>query len=138
MRKTAEGWSSAILDEAPAGLARLGTDGARVVAARDDGSLGLLAAGRRTDIYREEAKLRGAVLADLDPSAAGLEAATGGYRNKLVVLYEEKGGWRAETVFVDTDAIHHVAAGELLDEGPGAELVACGHSRRVVVVRRAR
>jgi hypothetical protein len=135
--RTSEGWKQAVLDRAPAGLARLGTDGARVVVARDDGALGLLVDGKRTDIYKEEAKLRGAVLADLDPLAPGIEAATGGYKGRLVVLHAQGDAWRPEIVFEDTGAFHHLAAGELV-RGEGVRLVACGYSRRVVVVGRAR
>jgi hypothetical protein len=126
-----------MLDEASAGLARLGTDGERIVAARDDGAFCMVAGGACTVLYKEGKRLRGAVLADLDPSVPGLEAATAGYSGRVTVLFPDGATWREETVFEDTDAIHHLAAGELLVEG-GVELVCCGFSRRLVVLRRGR
>jgi hypothetical protein len=132
LHKGPDGWSSAVLDRAPAGQARVGTDGERVLAARDDGALGLVAGGARTDIHKAPKKLRGAVLADLDPTAEGLEAATAGYDAKVVVLYPGEGGWRAVTAFEDAGALHHLSFGELPG---GPALVTCGFSRRVTVLR---
>jgi hypothetical protein len=127
-------WRMDVLDRAGAGQSRIGTDGRRILAARDDGSLGLWADGERTDIYREGMKLRGAVLADVDPDAPGVEAATAGYEKKMTVLYPEGDAWRPVTVFTDEGRFHHLAAGELLERGRGLELVGCGYSKRVVVV----
>ena len=136
VRKTGGSWRSEILDRAKAGQSRVGTDGRRLLVARDDGSLGLISETGRTDIHKEGQKLRGAVLADLDPAAPGLEAATAGYEGTITVLYPQGDSWRAETVFRDTGRFHHLVAGELLDAGEGPELAGCGYSRRLTVVGR--
>jgi hypothetical protein len=138
VKKTPDGWKSETLHEAAAGLARLGTDGERIAIAADDGSFGILAGGSFARLHKEDKKLRGAVVADLDPSVPGPEAATAGYAGRVVVLFAGADGWRQETVFQDTDSLHHLAAGELIQEVKGAELVCCGFSRRLVVLRRSR
>jgi len=137
VRRRANGsWQSEILDQAKAGQSRIGTDGRRLLAARDDGSLGLIGEAGRRDIHKEGQKLRGAVLADLDPAAPGLEAATAGYEGTITVLYPKGDAWRAEIVFRDTGRFHHLVAGELLAAGKGPELAGCGYSRRLTVVAR--
>lgn len=131
-----EGWESRVLDQAPAGQARLGTDGSRLVVARDDGVLAVLADGQRQEIYREPKKLRGAVLADLDPSCPGLEAATAGYDKRVTLLCLEDGEWRPRTLHRDSESLHHLAAGQLTgDERP--ELVTCGFAGRLILLELA-
>ncbi len=136
VRKTGGRWSSEVLDRADAGQSRIGTDGTRLLVARDDGALGLIDRRVRTDIHKEGHKLRGAVLADLDPASPGIEAATAGYEGRITVLYPEGDAWRAETAFRDTGRFHHLVAGELLAAGQGPELAGCGYSRRLTVVAR--
>jgi hypothetical protein len=132
LKKGPAGWTSAVLDRAPAGQARVGTDGERLLAARDDGALGLVAGGARTDIHKAPKKLRGAVLADLDRASPGVEAATVGYDAKATVLYPDGKRWRAVTAFEDAGPLHHLAFGDLPG---GAALVTCGHSGRLTVLR---
>jgi hypothetical protein len=134
--KSETGWRTRILDRAPAGQARIGTDGRRILAARDDGALGLVDGDLRTDIHREKAKLRGAVLADLDPDAIGIEAATCGYMGDVTLLHLKDGRWSATRVFHDDAPLHHLAAGELIAESKGLELVVASHSKRLTVIRR--
>lgn len=122
------------LDLAPAGAARLGAADGTLVVAYDDGTLGLLVDGEREVIHREADKLRGAVLADLDPAVPGLEAATGGYSNTITVLVRHDGAWRPRVVHRDPARIHHVVAGDVTARGDGLELVACGYSGKVVVI----
>jgi len=136
VRKTGGSWASEVLDQAKAGQSRIGTDGQRLLAARDDGALGLIGRAGRKDIHKEGQKLRGAVLADLDPAAPGIEAATAGYEGTITVLYPKGNAWQAETVFRDNGRFHHLAAGELLAAGTGLELAGCGYSRRLTVVAR--
>jgi hypothetical protein len=136
VRKTGTSWRREVLDQAEAGQSRIGTDGRRLLVARDDGALGLIGEEGRTDIHQEGQKLRGAVLADLDPAAPGVEAATAGYEGTITVLYPSGGKWRAETVFRDKGRFHHLVAGELLAAGKGPELAGCGYSRRLTVVAR--
>jgi hypothetical protein len=128
-----EKWTSRVLDRAGAGQARLGSDGKRILAARDDGVLALVSAAGREEIHRESKKLRGAALADLVPDWEGLEAATAGYAGAVTVLRRGEKGWTAVRLLQDDAAWHHVAVGELREESPGLELVACGHGRRLVL-----
>jgi len=128
-----EGFVTRAFDRREAGRARLGTGDGRLIACDDDGTLSIVAEGGRTEIHRERTKLRGAVLADLDPASPGLEAATAGYSGWVTVLYPEGDGWKARPIFRDTDRLHHLAAGDL-DGSPGDELVTCGFSGRLVVI----
>jgi len=136
-----DAWGLRALSLSEAGQSRLGVapDG-RIVSAGDDGVLRLIDGKNLFDIHREDQKLRGAVLADLDPSSPGLEAATAGYLMKITVLYPPKSGsgndWRPEVVFTDTGKFHHLAAGDLIPESPGMELAACGYSKNLVIVNR--
>jgi hypothetical protein len=133
-RAEGSGWTTRVLQLADAGQARLGASGDALLTARDDGELVLFRGENEpATIHRERSKLRGAVLADLDPEHPGLEAATGGYANRLTVLYQEDGIWYGETVFTDTDRFHHLAWGELYEASPGPEVVACGYSGRLIL-----
>ncbi|MFH0944949.1 MAG: hypothetical protein V2A76_07100 [Planctomycetota bacterium] len=127
-------WTSTTLDKAEAGQSRVGTDDSRLIVARDDGVLSLLQDGKRTEIHKEELKLRGAVLADVTPSSKGAEAATAGYGKSVTVLWQERGEWHEQTVFTDTGKLHHLAAGQFEGMGPSACLVTCGFSGLVTVI----
>lgn len=129
-------WTCRVLDKASSGQARIGASGATLVVAGDDGVLALLDARGRRAVYREPERLRGAVLADLDPSATGLEAATAGYSGRITVLYRDGDGWRPETVGNDPDRLHDLAFGVLPGTGPSPALVACGYSGQLHVVYR--
>lgn len=133
-------WKSRTLDEAKAGYARLGGNDELLVAARDDGRLVTITpAGEVVELYAEDQKLRGAVLAELDPGAPGLEAATVGYGLKMTVLYPLPGEdgavneWLPRLVHTDVERFHHLTVGELDPESPGLEIVGCGYSGRVIV-----
>lgn len=108
------------------GLARVASDGQRIVAACDDGGFLLFTGTLRLELHREGQKLRGAVWAELDPAGAGIECATAGYEGRVRVFRTEETGWDGETVVEGLPAIHHVAAGDMFPDRPGAELaVAC-------------
>jgi len=131
-------WKSHVLDKAARGYARLGGAGNQLIAARDDGQLLLVTPdGEVTAIYGNDQKLRGAVLAELDPDSPGLEAATAGYDLKMSVIYPVEGEagteWIPRVVHTDVDRFHHLAVGELDPESPGLEIVGCGYSGRVIV-----
>lgn len=133
--------ADAHLVELGAAQARLGVGGDLLLVACDDGRLQLLTPDGPFCIYEEDAKLRGAVLADLDPLVEGDEAATAGYRKTMTILYrgdDWRKPWTPVTLWRDTDRFHHLAAGELWDGGLGLELVAVGYSGRVVVAARTR
>lgn len=135
-------WRTNVLDQAAAGQSRLGFADGRLIAAGDDGALALFDLGEGTSperhrIHAETDKLRGAVLADLDPATPGLEAATAGYGEVLTVLRlvsTDPDRWIATPIFKDQGRFHHLAAGELDPARPGAELVSCGYSGRLVLI----
>jgi hypothetical protein len=136
VRPTEEGFVAELLDEAPAGCARLASDGDKLLVARDDGVLALLDENGSQEIYREQDKLRGAVLANLDSVSPAIEAATAGYSRMITVLSQDATGWHPTQVFEGTDRFHHLASGRVETLGPEICLVACGYSGRVIVIRR--
>ncbi len=121
-----------VLDKRASGRARLASDGARILTSDDDGALVLVSPTGREELYREALKLRGAVLADLDVSTPGLEAATTGYSGRVTILRERAGRFEPALLFADRAGFHHAVAGEL-DGRPGLELVVCGMAGRVLV-----
>jgi len=135
VERTSDGWKTVTLDQRPSGRARLGTDGKRVVVADDDGVLSIVGPDGREEIFHASKKLRGAVLADLEPARPGLEAATAGYSFEVTLLHREGEKWRDVDLFEDSARFHHLAAGDV-DGRPGLELVACGYSGRLVVLTR--
>jgi hypothetical protein len=128
------------------GRARLASDGARIVCADDDGGLYLIRPGaplgpeRAEFLHDEDQKLRGAVLADLEPGRQGLEAASAGYRGDVVLLLEPRDrdaeSWEPHVILEGVDRLHHLFAADV-DGEPGIELVACGFAGRVFVLHRA-
>jgi len=131
------GWKKRLLAQGSVGQARLGGDGHQLVVAQDDGKLMHYDEdGKASLIYHEDKKLRGAVLAELDPSWEGLEAASVGYEMKMVVHYQEHGKWFSEVVHRDDDRFHHLAVGELDASSPGLEIIGCGYSGRLIIAGR--
>jgi hypothetical protein len=105
-------WKATLL-AAGAAQARVGTDGERLLYACDDGGLRLVDGDAVRVIHREAQKLRGAVLADLDPSQEGIEAATTGYGKALTILYPPAAPdapWTPVVPWKDEQALHHLAA----------------------------
>lgn len=141
VRPAAEGSSDFAVDtlaEHGAGLARLGSDGERVLVATDDGLLQLVEAdGTTRTLHDETQKLRGAVLANLDPISPGLEAASVGYAGDLVVLRRDAAGaWTAERVTHDGDRLHHLAVGQPSKRTSSLALATAGYAGRVLVAWR--
>jgi len=136
IERDGEGWKTEVLDRAPAGQSRLGTDGKHILSARDDGVLALILPDGQREIHREDRKLRGAVLADLDPETPGCEAATCGYSGRLTVRrYGKEGQWK-EVLHEERSPLHHLAGGELPACGEGVELACASHSGRLIVAWR--
>ena len=132
-------WSNESVPLGYGGLARVDASGEQILVACDDGGLQLVEFEGHRTIHKESQKLRGAALADLDPSVPGIEAATAGYGKTVTLLYPPKAGettWTPLTLWRDTEKLHHLAAGELLADGQGLELVAVGYSGRVIVAAR--
>lgn len=137
IRKAEGRWTKSVLEKGPVGQARLGGSGEQLAVARDDGQLMHYdAEGRAQPIYRESLKLRGAVLAELDPTWEGLEAASVGYEMKMVIHYQEASRWFSAVVHNDDDRFHHLAVGELDATSPGLEIVGCGYSGRLIIAGR--
>lgn len=124
------------------GRARLATfdrDGVSpLLIAQDDGALVFAPGdedvpGSGDVIHRDDRKLRGAVLADLEPGPA-VEAATCGYSGRITLLRAggDGAGWAAEVLHQDDDRLHNLAMGR--PAGLGQSLVACGFSGRLLVV----
>jgi len=143
LERAKDGFSLATLDRRTRGRSRLGTDGSRIIVSDDDGTLSIITpteeanVWKREEIHREFDLLRGAVLADLDPDTPGLEAATAGYERKITLLRRFGGSWWSRMLYCDRDRLHHLAAGNV-DGCPGLDLVACGYSGRLLVLRRSR
>lgn len=140
LEKVDGAWSLRTLATAPAGLARLGGDSEVLVVARDDGVLWEVGPdGSHRELYREGEKLRGAALADLDPDRPGREFASAGYEGRIVVHAHDAAGELLSAVVWSEDArFHHLTVGEADPFGLGSELVACGYSGNVVLVRRTK
>lgn len=137
------GWTKGAIGAGGVSMARIDTDGSRLLAAADDGRLYLFtlsAVGveviRRTTVHEEGMKLRGAALGDFDPTHPGLEAASAGYEGKVVVLVESGEAWEPTVVYEDEKSLHHLAHGDVLPDVPGEELLTCGHSGKLVLIRR--
>lgn len=132
----AEGrWFASTMDSTEAGRARLASDGERLLVAGDDGALVLLGSAGRRELHRSSDKLRGAALANLVPTASGLEAATVGYDGRLVVLTGLDGELVEQVLLEDGERLHHLASGTIAARGPGVFLVTVGYSGRVFVAR---
>jgi hypothetical protein len=121
-----------VIDRRASGRARVGGTRDQLVVCDDDGQLSLLTPDGLRALHAETQKLRGAVLADLDPASPGLEAATTGYSGRVTLVRDPLGTPRATLLFTDRAGFHHAAAGEL-DGAPGLELVVCGMAGRVLV-----
>jgi len=125
-------------DKRDVGRARVAAADRDVLAADDDGTLTLLTAGESGVVLHQGTdKLRGAVLADLDPSAPGLEAATAGYDGTIRVFTRTGATWRDQVVARDTDRFHHLTSGTL-PGWAGIVLVGVNYSGKVTVAGRAR
>ncbi|HVS17065.1 MAG TPA: hypothetical protein VMT18_00595 [Planctomycetota bacterium] len=127
-------WTSEVIDQRDAPRARIGAAGDTLVVCDDDGTLSILDGGTRREVFRSSMKLRGAVLAELDPSSPGLEAATVGYSCELSIVYDlESDRPRAVTPFIDAAGLHHLVAANL-DDDPELELVSSGLSGLLVML----
>ena len=92
-------------------------------------------------------RLRGAVLADLDPNRPGIEGATTGYDGFVRLVCGQNGSWvsssagpsleggfHCPSIGHDDGRMHHLAAGEVGQSGMC--LVACGYSGRLILFSR--
>lgn len=134
VRQAGGAWRSEVIDKRDAPRARIGAAGERLVVCDDDGTLSILDGANRKEVFKSAMKLRGAVLADLDPRRPGLEAATVGYSRELSVVWSlDASAPGVTTPFIDSAGLHHLAAANL-DDDPELELVTCGHSGLLVLL----
>jgi hypothetical protein len=148
------GYRSRQLLRTEAGLARLASGPEGLLMSSNDGrfyhvTLDSTGQAQKRELYREPGgqKGRGAAWADLGlPSGPyqngsrgnGRSAVTAGYSGQIVAL-RALGRSRLETRLLHTDdaPLHHLAAGDILPEIPGDEIVAVGFSGRVLLLSRA-
>ncbi|MEL6905864.1 MAG: hypothetical protein AAFP22_10690, partial [Planctomycetota bacterium] len=112
-------------------IARLGRDG--FVVCDNGGALRRVDGGtsrERTLLVQRDDRMRGAVVADLDPRTPGDEVATAGYDGAITVVRPDGSG--ARDVARDTNKLHHLAVGSF--DGIGVALVAAGYAGDVLVV----
>jgi hypothetical protein len=130
------GWQQDLLASTGAVLARVAATDDEVVFAANDGVLRAWRDGQTRVLAESSDRLRGAVIADLDPLREGDEYATAGYDGQVLVIAEDvvdgQRGMTVTTAGRDGDRFHHLAVGEL--PGLGTCLVACGYSGRVIVI----
>ncbi|MEM9380850.1 MAG: hypothetical protein AAGB93_12930 [Planctomycetota bacterium] len=140
-------WALAHRDDLGATLARIAwfPEHGGVAVCANDGTYRFLRRDAETGalgtnmLDRSDNRLRGAVVADLDPSHEGRETATAGYDGRIRLIWIDAGedgrlSTTKATLARDTAKIHHLAAGDF--DGMGPCLVSCGYSGDVLVVRR--
>lgn len=128
-------WHLRSLAKRDGGAARLGSDDEHLLVARDDGTVELVGANVGRIVHRESERMRGAVLANVDPGARGLEYVSAGYEGRVVVSSDDGDGRRSTTVvYDDGQKLHHLVAGPIWSVAGGNLLVTCGFSGRLVVM----
>jgi outer membrane protein assembly factor BamB len=134
VRREGGAWTSEVIDKRDSPRARVGATGDSIAVCDDDGTLSILEGGRRKELFKSPMKLRGAVLAELDRTRPGLEAATVGYSCELTVVSAlASDAPSSVTPFADSAGLHHLVAANL-DDDPELELVTCGHSGLLVLL----
>ncbi len=80
--------------------------------------------------------MRGCVWGRFDQDPLVETVAVFGYSHRVELLSCRQGRWSRETLFVDRDKGHWLAAGELDGRNVTEELVCSGYSGRVVLLSR--
>ncbi len=133
------GWNYQTLFAARIGQSRItagdpgvlvGSDGGQVTLARREG-------GRweAECLGRDSAKIRGVVLADVDPACPGPEAYACGYSGNVTQFVPaSEVYWEARIIHSEPRPLHHLVAGDFDPQHPGPELVTCGHGGRLIAL----
>jgi hypothetical protein len=124
-----------VIDRRVAARNAIGIRRGHLVTADDDGTLSLLpksggeglperiARQDRVELHRSQRALTGALLADLDPDAEGLELAACGETGELVLLTADgEGRFQAETLLNEVSplrALHHLGGRQLVTASEG-------------------
>ena len=108
----------------------IGSDGGQVtLAQRKEGRWQTECLGR------DSAKIRGVVLADLDPACPGPEAYACGYSGRVTQYVRTSDvSWEARIIHSQPRPLHHLVAGDFDPRHPGPELVTCGHGGLLIAL----
>jgi len=120
-----------VLDRRGFGRARVDSRDGMFAVADDDGTLSLGDGA----VFKDTDKLRGAVIAELDPETPGFELACAGYSGNVTVLTRQGSTWVPQVVHREPDRIHHLTRADLDGDGID-ELVAASYSGNLLVIRR--
>lgn len=131
------GWRHETLFEDAFGQSRITCGEGGVLVGGDGGKVTLM---RRREgrwqsefLGRDTAKIRGVVLADIDPRVPGVEAYACGYSGNVTQYTQTSAGfWRSRVLYSDPRSLHHLLVGEFDARHEGVELVTCGHGGRVI------
>ena len=133
------GWRHRLLFSDPVGQSRIAIGELGILVGGDKGKVTLCQ--RQGDqwshefLARDTAKIRGVVIADLDPDHPGEEQYACGYSGKVIQLVRgDRGYWKSRVVFTAERPLHHLVAGEFDPTHPGPELLTCGHGGRLTAL----
>ena len=93
-------------------------------------------AWRTATIYAGPQGPRGVAAGRFDPDPAVETVAVFGYSRKVQLLTRRESGWEVETLFVDLDKGHWLAAAELDGRNGTRELIGSGYGGRVFLLSR--
>lgn len=133
------GWRHRLVFSDPVGQSRIATGELGILVGGDKGKVTLCR--RQGDqwshefLARDTAKIRGVVIADVDPEHPGEELYACGYSRKVFQLVRDDSGyWESKVLYTAERPLHHLAAGEFDPTHPGPELVTCGHGGRLIAL----
>ncbi len=133
------GWKHEVVLADARGQSRIALSDGEVLIGGDAGKVTLArrvdGAWRTTFLFRDFAKMRGVVIADLDGSQSGSEYYACGYSGRVTqVCPQPDGCWLSRTIFTAERPLHHLLAGEVDAAHPGPELVTCGHGGTLYLI----
>jgi hypothetical protein len=133
------GWCHEVVFSDRAGQSRIAHRGSKLLSGGDMGKVTLIRRENRQwqpeFVARDTGKIRGTVIADLDPAHAGVELYVCGYsRNVSQIVQDENGLWRSRTIFVAERPLHHLVAGDIDPSHSGEELITCGHEGKLIAL----